>query len=252
MEQKVLNNPETATDGLFRGEGRIFSEKEVFSFDNYVFDLYGTLIDLHTDEWITPTWKKWFKVLREEKIKHPFLKKFRKQFFDLDRAYRLKDKEHDFPEVDVVEILDELFTSYGNRKMTYEEIFDISYSFRAASIEYIKLFDSVTDFLKKLHEKGKKVYILSNAQKSYTLYELQNFGLDKLVDDYLLSSDYKVMKPEKEFYDALVTKHNLDRSKTVMIGDSYENDYKGALNAGLNAIWLGKENVSGKFYKRYI
>ena len=27
-------------------------------YENYIFDLYGTLVDIHTDEWKTSFWKK--------------------------------------------------------------------------------------------------------------------------------------------------------------------------------------------------
>ena len=35
-----------------------------------------------------------------------------------------------------------------------------------------------------------------------------------------------------------------------MLGDSLQNDYRGAIEAGLNAIWLGEENAADVFYKK--
>ena len=72
------------------------------------------------------------------------------------------------------------------------------------------------------------------------------------MDDFLISSDYGCMKPDKAFYDAIVRKHCLDRSRSVMLGDSYENDYRGAINAGLNAIWLSGANAADGFYRKRI
>ena len=53
------------------------SDKVYFEFDNYIFDLYGTLIDIHTDEHCDETWKKWIAVLDRKGIKHPELNRFR-------------------------------------------------------------------------------------------------------------------------------------------------------------------------------
>jgi len=228
------------------------TEKELFSYDNYVFDLYGTLIDLRTDEHCDETWEKWIKNLDERGIKHPPLEEFRRDFFDKDREYREKPTPYTYPEIDVLEVYDELFTKYGNPPINPGELYEISYQFRMASYDYIQLFEGVPEFLEKLHRLGKKTYILSNAQNSYTLPEILYFGLDKMVDDYLISSDYRVMKPDKAFFSALVEKHNLDRGRSIMFGDSRENDYEGALASGFAGVWLHGEDYSDKFYKRYI
>lgn len=223
-------------------------KNEVFKFDNYLFDLYGTLIDIRTDEWDLATWHRWCAYLDRRGIKHPEVEAFRDEFFAKDKEYRAKPTPFAVPEIEILEVYDELFRKYGNPPIDPDELFEISYQFRVSSLIYSKLFEGVPEFLAKLHEMGKKVFILSNAQRSYTLPEIQHFELDKMVDDYLISSDFRVMKPDKAFYDEMVKKHNLDRSKTVMLGDSKENDYQGAINAGLNGIWLNGENAADKFY----
>ena len=224
---------------------------KLFEFDNYIFDLYGTLIDIHTDEYRDETWENWIKYLDDRGIKHPELGKFRDDFFRKDKEHRLRPSEYEHPEIDILKVYDELFTIYGNQKISDAELFEISYRFRVASRDYYRLFKGVPEFLEGLHERGKKVYILSNAQRSYTLYEITHFKLDEMVDDYLISSDYGCMKPDKAFYNAIVQKHSLDRKRSVMFGDSYENDYLGAINAGLNAIWLNGDNAADRFFGKY-
>lgn len=221
---------------------------ELLKFDNYIFDLYGTLIDIHTDEHSDETWEKWIRFLDDKRIKHPDLTVFRNDFFKKDKEYRLRTTEYEYPEIDILKVYDELFTLYGNQKLTEAELFEISYRFRISSRDHFELFEGVSDFLKGLKRLGKKIYILSNAQRSYTLYEIMHFGLDRLVDDFLISSDFGCMKPDKAFYGAIVEKHSLDKKRTVMLGDSLENDCHGAIDAGLNAIWLGEDNAAEKFY----
>ena len=222
---------------------------KLFAFDNYIFDLYGTLIDIHTDEYRDETWAKWIAFLDGKGIRHPGLDRFRDDFFRTDKEHRLRASVYAYPEIDILKVYDELFTRYGNRKISEAELFEIAYRFRVSSRDYCRLFEGVPEFLKKLRALGKNVYILSNAQRSYTLYEITHFQLDELVDDFLLSSDYGCMKPDRSFYNALVQKHRLERSRSVMLGDSYENDYRGAINAGLNAIWLSGATAAEGFYR---
>ena len=45
--------------------------------------------------------------------------------------------------------------------------------FRILSTEYIRLYDGAKELLAALRETGKKVYLLSNAQRIFTAYELK-------------------------------------------------------------------------------
>ncbi len=225
---------------------------KLFEYDNFIFDLYGTLIDIHTDEYCDETWKKWISFLDAQGIKHPELNRFRDDFFDKDKEYRLRPSKYVYPEIDILRVYDELFTLYGNQKFSDAELFEISYRFREASRDYYRLFEGVPEFLNKLRTHDKKAYILSNAQRSYTLYEITHFKLDDMTDDYLISSDHGCMKPDRAFFDAIIEKHCLKRERSVMLGDSYENDYAGASKAGLNAIWLSGENAANRFYITHI
>lgn len=209
-------------------------------YDNFIFDLYGTLIDLHTDEHCSRTWKAWMKMLNAKGIKHAYYPIFRHSFFKMDKEFRkiqLKTHSVDHPEIDVLDIYKILFKKYGNA-LNDKDIEDISYSFRCASIDYIRLYPNTIKYLDFLREKGKKIYILSNAQASYTRPEIVHFGLDKLVDDYYLSSDYGCMKPDIKYFNTIINDKKLDISRTIMIGDNMDSDINGALNAGLSAYQI--------------
>ncbi|MBR6898443.1 MAG: HAD family hydrolase [Lachnospiraceae bacterium] len=221
------------------------------NYDNYVFDLYGTLIDINTDERAAKTWKKWLKILDRKKIRHPDYIRFRRDFFELDKLYRAEAAQKTgskYPEIEILNVYRELFDDYGNKPVVDEKLSELSYAFRACSREYYRLYDGVPEFLKKLRSSGKKVYILSNAQASYTLPEILHFGLDKMVDDCIISSDYGYMKPDGAFFEVLIGRHSLERSRTVMIGDSSFSDGGVAKNCGTDFIHLADENSSKIFY----
>ena len=219
---------------------KIVNKIDVDKYDTFLFDLYGTLIDIHTDEHCSATWKKWMKWLNENRINHPWHPVFRRSFFKMDRQYRidaLNNPNITCPEIDVTDIYRVLFTKYGNN-LDDNTIREASYAFRGSSIDYIKLFPGVEDYLRYLHSIGKKVYILSNAQASYTEPEIINLGLDKLVDGYYMSSDYGCMKPDTGFFNVAIKNENIDTSRAIMIGDNSDSDIAGAINAGMDAYQI--------------
>ena len=224
-------------------------------YDNYVFDLYGTLIDLSTDEHAAQTWKKWGKWLDKHGIKHPYYIQFRREFFAADRALRQKALEegpYEVPEIDVMDIYKDLFVKYGNKNLSEELIKEASYAFRECSRAYIRLFPGVHEYLQRIRELGGHSYILSNAQATYTEPEIKMFGLDTLVDDYLMSSDYRCMKPDKSFFFFLMDKYKMHPDKTLMHGDSASSDVAGARNAGIDSVYLAGENHPSRYYVEHL
>lgn len=223
------------------------------AYDNYVFDLYGTLIDIHTDEHDIRTWEKWTEWLDEHGYRHAASGEMHETFFEADREAR-EDAAASWgftcPEIDVVPIYGEMFRKYGNptELLTREKLYDLGYAFREASREYMRLFPGVPEFMERIHKAGKRAYLLSNAQACYTIPEISFFKLDEMLDDILISSEERCMKPDRAFFDKLAGRYEFDLSRTVMFGDSFENDYSGALSAGWNAIHLAGENSPDVFY----
>lgn len=219
-------------------------------YENYIFDLYGTLIDLDSNEKKASTWKKFIKWLDKNNIKHPDYITMRKEFFEMDSIARkklIKEYGMTYPEIDIIPVYKEQFAKYGNN-LDDEQIKALAYAFRVASINHIRLFDGVMEYLEKLKKNGKKIYILSNAQRSYTYPEIEMFGFDKIMDDIFISSDDYYMKPESKYFERLFTKHNLNKNTSVMIGDSYGSDILGAMNFGIDYIHLEGENSAKTFY----
>lgn len=220
------------------------------NYDNYIFDLYGTLIDLDSDEMSAKTWKRFISWLDKREIKHPDYITMRREFFELDKKARIKltnEMGIKYPEIDIIPVYKEQFTKYGN-SLSDSEIEELSYAFRRASISHIGLYDGVMEYLNSLKANGKKIYILSNAQRSYTWPEVLMFGFDKIMDDILISSDDYYMKPEVKYFERLFSKHNLDKATSVMIGDSLSSDIRGAINYGIDYIHLSGDNKAEQFY----
>jgi putative hydrolase of the HAD superfamily len=83
-----------------------------------------------------------------------------------------------------------------------------------------------------------KVILLSNAQSSFTLNEMKATGIDIYFDRVYLSSDYKVSKPDRTFYEMMLEKEQLKAAECIYIGNDHTTDIKGANAVGMDSIYL--------------
>lgn len=205
-------------------------------YKNYIFDLYGTLVDINTDENSKELWDKL-----------SLFYSFKGACYDTEElkcSYTAKVKEEleaititEYPDFPLEKVFCSLYEDKGV-KASEELVEDTAQFFRVLSIKYIKLYEGVTELLETLKSKGKKIYLLSNAQKIFTLYEMKILGIDKYFDDIFFSSDYKICKPDKEFFKILIDKHNLNINESIMIGNDYNCDINGAAGAELDSLYL--------------
>jgi putative hydrolase of the HAD superfamily len=110
--------------------------------------------------------------------------------------------------------------------------------FRISSIEYVRLYPYALEALAALRKAGYRLWMLSNAQRVFTAYELRHLGLGEQLDGIWISSDYRCRKPDVRFFDALVRERNLDKSKCLMIGNDLHTDIAGAQNAGIDTLYM--------------
>ncbi len=209
-------------------------------FKNYVFDLYGTLIDINTDEWDMELWEKLSILYRYKGAGYTAEEINRDYCRYVDDEKKRVRKRH--PEFSVIDIkIEKVFNRLFKEKkvsVTSREIDEICTAFRCFSTVYIKLYDGVIDLLDTLKSKGKKIYLLSNAQRKFTENELNMFGLTKYFDGILISSDEECSKPDVHYFDALLDRFGLDKAETVMVGNDYISDIKGAHDAGLRSLYI--------------
>ena len=152
-----------------------------------------------------------------------------------------------YPDFPLEDVFSKLYTN-KNIIPSDELIIDTAHFFRTSSIKYIKLYDNVINLLELLKKKGKKIYLLSNAQRIFTLYEMRLLGIEKYFDDILFSADYKVCKPDENFYTTLIIKNS------IMIGNDYICDIEGASNVGLDSLYLHSNlspEIKGKLKSTY-
>lgn len=211
-------------------------------YKNFVFDVYGTLVDIHTNEYNLNTWQKLADTLAFYNVDYTAEELKETYFMSCDLQMRLGKKNFKHPEVDVVEVSKHIFANKG-KKAGKVLATHLAQEFRAFSTERLRLYPDVIDTLKQLKRAHKKLYILSNAQRCYTKPELEKLGLLKYFNGIIYSSDYKCAKPDPKLFDIACEKFNLNKAETIYIGNDPNADVDGSRAAKIDCLWI-KSNLT--------
>lgn len=220
-------------------------------YENYVFDLYGTLVDIHTEEHTTELWEKLslFYGYYDAHYKPEELKETYEELVHGKEAVLKKTLEDNpryaheaSPEIEITEVFRELFTRKG---VTPEESLCVHAGqfFRVLATDYVRTYPGTEEMLANLKEKGKKVYLLSNAQRIFTAYEMHVLDIAGYFDGILISSDYQTKKPDIRFFDVLKEKYSLAEEETLFVGNDSRTDIGGAIGAGFDTYYVNS-NIS--------
>ena len=211
-------------------------------YKNFIFDVYGTLVDIRTNEYEASAWSKLAETLSFYGVDYTAEELSETYFSSCEWQMRTGAKKFKHPEVDVVEVFRHIFENKG-KKAGKSLATHLAQEFRAFTTEYIRVYAGVTETLAKLKKAGKKLYIVSNAQSCYTKQELTKLGLRKYFSGIVYSSDQKCAKPDANLFNALITKHKLDKKQCVYIGNDPLTDVEGARNAKIDCLWI-KTNLT--------
>ena len=220
-------------------------------YDTYVFDLYGTLVDIHTDENDMYVWEK-LALFFGYYHAHYTAEELKKCYEELVNGKEAKLKSaleqgpkyaHEAsPEIEITEVFQELFMQ---KSVNADKTLAIHAGqfFRILTTEYVRLYDGCVAMLENLRSKGKKIYLLSNAQRIFTEYEMHVLDIAKYFDGILISSDFQTKKPDKRFFNILLEKYPMDITKTLFVGNDSRTDIKGAKTVGFSTFYV-KSNIS--------
>ena len=207
-------------------------------YTDLIFDLYGTLVDIHTEE-DASVWEHtaiYFGFYGAHytgaELKADFQKAMAAREAKAGQSYEC------FPDIPFEQVMTQLFREKGVQENADGLGIHAAQLFRILSIEYIKLYPGALEALAYLREKGHRLWLLSNAQQIFTAYELRHLGLGEQLDGIYLSSDYGCRKPDQRFYRTLVEERGLDISKCLMIGNDRDTDIAGAKAAGMATLYM--------------
>lgn len=118
-----------------------------------------------------------------------------------------------------------------------QEVFDYVESFKNDSdyeiIKYILGKDNLHisyplmkdnfDYISKLKDKGYNLYILSNISRESYEYVKNTIDIDNVFKGGIYSYQEKLIKPDRQIYELIVNKYNLNKDETMFFDDKQKN-----------------------------
>ncbi len=96
--------------------------------------------------------------------------------------------------------------------------------------------------LEWLKSSGRKLGIITNGNSEIQYNKLKKSGLYSFFESIIISDEVKVAKPSAQIFDIAKERLGTKNDRCVYIGDSWELDVEGAINAKWDAIYFNTRN----------
>jgi YjjG family noncanonical pyrimidine nucleotidase len=132
-----------------------------------------------------------------------------------------------------------------NYVISDEEIENIAQQYIHLLPENNHLFDGVFEVLDYLTQKY-RLHIITNGFAEVQFRKLKNSNIGSYFQTITNSEMAGVKKPNPIIFEYALDLAKAKKESSIMIGDCLEADVKGALNAGLDAIFFNESNVQAE------
>jgi len=109
--------------------------------------------------------------------------------------------------------------------------------------EFAKPFPEQLSVIRKLRAVGVKTAIVTNVTPDRIYAQRQKIralDIESLFDAVILSGELGIHKPDRRIFDHAAGLLSIPNDRCVFVGDDPVSDINGALNAGMEAVWLNR------------
>lgn len=110
--------------------------------------------------------------------------------------------------------------------------------------KYLTMFPGAVDLLRGLKARGKKLGLLTNGFSETHREKIALLQIGEYFDAIFIADEVGMVKPDPLLFTHACTKLESSPSRSAMVGDRYERDIRGALEAGLYTIWMNVHGAS--------
>ncbi len=108
--------------------------------------------------------------------------------------------------------------------------------------KYFALFPGALDLLRRLKDRGIKLGLVTNGLSETHREKIALLQITEYFDAIFLSDEVGMVKPDPLLFAHACTKLDSSPSASAMVGDRYERDIAGAIQAGLYTVWVNVRN----------
>ncbi|HSU29506.1 MAG TPA: YjjG family noncanonical pyrimidine nucleotidase [Chitinophagaceae bacterium] len=105
------------------------------------------------------------------------------------------------------------------------------------------LFPHTKEILQYLKTKEYLLHLVTNGFEKTQHSKLRYSGLDVFFSEVITSEGSNSLKPDKGIFEYAMNLTGATTSNSIMIGDSIEVDIQGAMNAGLDQVFINHLNI---------
>jgi putative hydrolase of the HAD superfamily len=203
-----------------------------------IFDYYGTLIDIQTNEWkeeifyyLSLYLHYYGATIDAEKLRDALAQE-REHYF-----HRMKQER--YPELDLEIVFENVLKKEGLTNPFLAE--SCCKLFRMFSRERFQLFPDSVPVLKQMKESGYLLAVVSDAQKVFSLEESRMLGLTPFFKHIILSTSFGFKKPDSRLFAVACALLEISPMNAVYIGNNAKADIKGAKEIGMQAILVTRD-----------
>src|SRR4030042_1307894 len=202
------------------------------------FDLYGTLIDIRTNEHDPGVYSFLSRYLSYHSV-YITPEELKGSYFGGIEKYFDQSGE-EYPEVNVLEVFNEILHGHGIRSYDLSVITDTTLLFRLLTMRNFDLFPYLNETLTRL-SRDYSMAIIADAQWVFAEPEIEMLGLGRFFKLKILSSQYSYKKPDLRLYELGMEKLEVKPEESVYIGSIARRDLVGAKKAGMKCVLFRSE-----------
>ncbi|HEY4110462.1 YjjG family noncanonical pyrimidine nucleotidase [Puia sp.] len=113
------------------------------------------------------------------------------------------------------------------------------------------LFPYTPEILSYLKGKGYQLHLITNGFQKTQHSKLQYSGLSGYFGEVITSEGSNSLKPHKEIFEYAFRVTGADPATSIMLGDSIEVDIQGAINAGIDQVYVNHLGVAPSIQPTY-
>jgi putative hydrolase of the HAD superfamily len=203
------------------------------------FSLYGTLIDIRTDEHDPYVYAVLSNYLAYHSVRIP-PEKLKEEYFGRIEEH-FEQSEEEYPEVDIHTVFDTIMHRYGSGKSYNESVVaDTATLFRSLTVKHFELFPSLADTLNRLQENF-RMAIISDAQWIFAEPEMDILDLTRFFEFSIFSSRFGFKKNDARLFNNALEKLAVKPEEIIYIGNIKQKDLHCAKEAGMKCILFRTE-----------
>lgn len=113
------------------------------------------------------------------------------------------------------------------------------------------LFPYSKEILMYLTDKGYSLHLITNGFENTQHSKLKYSGLTGFFKEIITSEGSNSLKPNKEIFDFALEKTKASLNESIMIGDSIEVDIIGAMNVGMDQVFVNHQHITTEVKPTY-